>query len=73
MKNWFNNRKKEVTTWSVGVPALVLGVMTLLDADGAQEVSGAIAGQAEALSQGNWTQGLMMLGLGIVGLFAREK
>jgi ABC-type uncharacterized transport system permease subunit len=73
MKNWINDRKREVTTWSVGIPSLVLGIMTLLKANGAQEVAGAIAGQAEQFASGNWTQGLMMIGLGVVGLFATEK
>ncbi len=73
MKNWINDRKKEVTTWSVGIPSIILGVMTLLDADHGRTVSKIVAGQADNFASGDWTTGLMALGLGIVGIFARER
>jgi len=70
---WFKKRSKEVTTWSVGIPALIVGLGTLFDADKAQEVGGVVASQGQNLANGDYMTGLLAIGLGIVGLFAREK
>ena len=64
----------EKSTWLVGVPSLAVGVMTILDADHAQEVAGAIsqAGQHYA-SSGDWVQAVGFLGMGLLGIFMKGR
>ena len=65
---------KEKTTWAVGIPSLLVGVMTLLDADHAQEVAGAVSTAGEAyLNTGDWKTGIGWLVAGIAGIFMRGR
>lgn len=72
MTNWINKRKKEVSTYT-GLSSIIYGMMLLFDANGAQQVSRAINGQAENLANGNWQEALAFLGIGIIGIFAKER
>ena len=72
MNEWINKRKAEVTTY-VGVSSIIYGLMTLFKADGAIQIQRAINTQAENFASGNWGEGLAMLGIGVIGLFAREQ
>jgi len=60
---------KEKTTWVVGVPSIIIGVMSLLDADHGEAVSGVIssAGQ-QYVSGGDWKSALGWVVAGIAGI-----
>lgn len=65
---------KEKSTWVVGVPALVTGVMTLLDADHAGEVAGAISSAGEGYAEsGDWKTAIGWLAAGLIGIFFRGR
>ena len=64
----------EKTTWAVGVPSLVVGTMTLLDADHANEVAGAISSAGEQFANtGDWKMSLGWLAAGLLGIFMKGR
>ena len=65
---------KEKSTWAVGVPALVVGTMTLLDADHANEVASAVSTAGEAFTNtGDWKMSLGWLAAGLLGIFMKGR
>jgi len=66
----FKEILKEKSTWSIGLPSLVIGAMTILDADHANEVAATIqtAGQ-HYTNSGDWAAALGWLGAGLLGIF----
>lgn len=65
---------KEKTTWAVGVPSIVIGAMTILDADHANEVAATIQNAGESYTNtGDWKSGLGFLLAGLLGIFMRAR
>jgi len=65
---------KERTTWAVGIPSVVVGVMTLLDADHADKVASAISTAGEKYVQSGDTLGSIgWLIAGIAAIFMRAR
>lgn len=65
---------KEKSTWAIGVPSLVVGIMTLLDADHSQQVASTIQTAGEQyVSTGNWSGSLGILGMGLLGIFMKGR
>jgi hypothetical protein len=70
----FKEIAKEKSTWTIGVPSLAVGAMTLLDADHANEVAGAISSAGEHYANtGDWGSALGWLAAGIMGIFMKGR
>tara|TARA_Y100000310_G_C20701675_1_gene830567 strand:- start:390 stop:611 length:222 start_codon:yes stop_codon:yes gene_type:complete len=65
---------KEKTTWALGVPSLIIGVMTLLDADHANEVATTVANAGENfVNTGDWKTSVGWLAAGLLGIFMKGR
>lgn len=72
MKNWLKDRAKEPTTY-LGAAAVITGVGQLAKINEAPGIADAVTNAAPALATGDWTTGLGVLLMGILGVFLREK
>ena len=65
---------KEKTTWGIGVPSLIVGVMTLLDADNAQQVASTVSTAGQAFVETNdWKTSVGFLLAGLLGIFMKTR
>ena len=65
---------KEQSTWAIGVPSLIVGVMTLLDADKAEQVASTVSSAGQSyVETGNYLQALGFLGMGLLGVFMQGR
>lgn len=65
---------KEKTTWTLGIPSLIVGTMTLLDADHASEVAQTVSTAGEQfVNTGDWKAALGWLGMGLLGVFMKGR
>jgi ABC-type amino acid transport substrate-binding protein len=70
----FKEILKEKSTWAIGVPSIIVGAMSILDADNAQEVASAVTNAGETyVNTGDWKQSLGWLAAGIFGIFMRGR
>lgn len=64
----------EKSTWTLGIPSLVVGVMTLLKADHAQEVATTISSVGEHfINTGDWKTAGGYLLAGVLGVFMKWR
>ena len=65
---------KEKTTWAVGIPSVIVGVMTLLDADHAEQVASAVTKAGEKYVESGDTLGSIgWLIAGLAAIFMRAR
>ena len=65
---------KEATTWTIGVPSLLFGVLTLLKDDNAQVVTETVKNAGEVYNQtGDWQTGAGFLLAGLLGIFMKRR
>jgi hypothetical protein len=65
---------KEKTTWTLGVPSIVLGVLSILKDDNAQAVTDAVHSAGEVYANtGDWKTGAGFLLAGIMGIFLKAR
>jgi hypothetical protein len=70
MKDKIKEIAQEKTTWALGIPSLIIGTMTILDADHAEEVAGAVSTAGEQyVNTGDWKTSLGWLAAGLMGIF----
>lgn len=70
MKDFFKDRKKELSTYTIGLPFLVLGISELLKVKEGEAIADAVsqAGQ-QYVTSGDWRTGAAYLGMGLLGAF----
>ena len=65
---------KEKTTWTLGVPSILFGVLTILKDDNAQAVTEAVKSAGEVYGQtGDWQTGAGFLLAGVMGIFLKGR
>tara|TARA_R110002124_G_C8973012_1_gene515500 strand:+ start:12708 stop:12932 length:225 start_codon:yes stop_codon:yes gene_type:complete len=70
--NWLRKRFAEKSTY-LGLATTILGLGTITKAKEAPQVAEAIAQASDSLSSGDYTTGGVMLLVGILGAFMKEK
>lgn len=65
---------REKTTWSIGIPSIIIGAMTLLDADHANEVAQSVSKAGESFVEtGDWKAAVGWLVAGVAGIFMQGR
>lgn len=72
MKNWIKKRSNEPSTY-LGVAGLIAALGTLLKADHTDAIADAVATQAGTFAAGDYTTGLGVVAMSLIGIFMSEK
>lgn len=70
--DWLTKRLSERSTY-IGLATTLLGVGTVAKINEAPEIAGAIEAAATPLSTGDYTSGLGILLMGVLGIIMREN
>ncbi|GEM_PF-5297152 len=70
MKEFLNERKKELSTYTIGLPMLIMGVSEIFKINEGQGIADAVSqAGAQYLHTGDWRTGAAYLGIGLLGVF----
>lgn len=72
MKNWFNDRRREPTTW-ISLGAILTALGQLFKDDHMPQIGQAVAETAPVIASGNWETALPLLIGGALGAFMPER